>query len=370
MNHLIQPRIDKQKAFFDRKEKGDLLLYINRNGRGIPQTGNYFYNLLANKEVAELLKKETIEEITLNYINLLRCSLFSFYLLDDDILPAMTDVMFHIGAMTSAMTCGKVVFVSQTGWCKEHINWGEIDKLNFNPENPWIKFALRFYQALWKFWDEDFFIGGYWYQSPLDAAWAIVGSSIFEKMYTQPKKVEKLVNWCCDWNISMENFLRDNVESVSGYKGIAGTLVPEGAVFINGDPIDLISPDFAKVFDLPYSSKLFTNIGGGFYHHHSIGLYQVPVVSQIEGISVHHIENDYPATPDMTKVIIEDEKIREQVIKASFATPIYLDRIPYKYIDRFLPVLKEGRFIIAVVCEDPSDAKECINKIKNINNLK
>ena len=139
---------------------------------------------------------------------------------------------------------------------------------------------------------------------------------------------------------------------------------------MNGDPIDLINPNFAIVFDLPFSSKLFTNVGGGFYHHHSIGLYQVPVVSQIEGISVNHIANDYPATPDMAKVITENKKIREQVINASFITPVYLDLIPYRYIDRLLPVLREGRFIIEVVCETPSDAKECISKIKKINNLK
>ncbi len=369
-NHLIQSRQDKQKVFFDRKEKGDLLLYINRYGRGIPYVAYYFYSLLANKDVSELLKKETIEEITLSYVNQLRYSLFSFYLLDDDMLPAMTDVMFHIGAMTSAMTGGKVAFASQTNWCKEHVSWEGIDSLNFNLENPWVQFALMFHQALWKFWDEDFLIAGYWHQSPLDAAWAIAGSSIFEKMHTQPKQVQKLVNWCCDWSISMENLLKDNVESANGFRGIAGTLVPDGAVFVNGDPIDLINPNFAEIFDLPYSSKLFTTVGGGFYHHHSIGLYQVPVVSQIEGIFVHHIANDYPATPDMASVIIDDRKIREQVIKASFITPIYLDMIPYTYIDKLLPILKEGRFILEVVCESPPDAKECIKKIKNINNLK
>ena len=369
-NHSIQYRLDKQRTFFSRKEKGDLLLYINRYGRGIPYTANYFYGLLANKDVADLLKNKTIEEITLSYINQLRYSLFSFYLINDDILPAMTDVMFHIGVMTSAMTGGKVTFAGQTNWCKEQVSLEEIDKLNFNPENPWVEFSLLFYQALWKFWDEDYLIGGYWHQSPLDAALAIAGSSIFEKMYIQPEKVKRLVEWCCNWSISLENFLRENIESVRGYRGIAGTLVPDGTVFVNGDPIDLIKPDFAKEFDIPYSSKLFTSVGGGFYHHHSIGLYQVPLVAQIEGISLHHIANDFPATRDLARVITEEKKIREQVIKASFIVPIYLDMVPYKYIDELIPVLKEGRFIIEVICEDSSSVKECINKIKKINNLK
>ena len=369
-NHLMQPRLDRQKAFFDRKEKGDLLLYINRCGRGIPNINNYFYSLLANKEVTELLKKETIEEITLSYINQLRYSLFSFYLLDDDLLPAMTDVMLHVGAMTSAITGGEVVFASQTNWCKEHVSWEEIDNLSFNPENPWIQFSLRVSQALWKFWDEDFLIGGYQHHSPLEAAWAIVGSSIFEKMYTEPEKVKELLNRCCKWSISMENFLKNNVKSVNGFRGFIGTLVSNGAIFICGDPINLIKPEFAKIFDLPYSSKLFSTLGGGFYHHHSIGLYQVPIVSQIKGLTIHHIANDYPATPDIAKVIIDDEVIKEQIIEASHITPVYLENVPYRYIDRLIPVLKEGRFILEVVCEGPSDAKECINKIKNISNLK
>jgi len=60
---LIQYRLDKQRTFFSRKEKGDLLLYINRYGRGIPYTANYFYGLLANKDVADLLKNKTIDSI-------------------------------------------------------------------------------------------------------------------------------------------------------------------------------------------------------------------------------------------------------------------------------------------------------------------
>lgn len=368
--HMLQNRIKKQQAFFSRKEKGDILLHINRFSRGIPYLTNYFYNLLSNKEVIELLQKKSLEDITFNYLQQLRYSLFSFYAIEDDALPALIEIFFHIGVITSSMTGGKVVFSNQTNWCKHQLNWEEIQKLKFNSENPWILFTRGVYQALWKFWDEDFLIGVYVHRSPLDAAWGILGQSIFEYMYTEPEKVKYLVNWCCEWSISLENFLYNNLEFEKGYTGTNGTLLPDRAVVVNGDPIDLIKSDFAKIFDLPYSSKFFSTFGGGFYHHHSKGLFQVPLITKINGLVIQQIMNDYPSTVDLAETIINNDVVRENIIKSSHIAPIQLDMIPYRFISELIPVLKEGRFIIEVICENHDDAKDCIKKINKINNLK
>jgi hypothetical protein len=189
-------------------------------------------------------------------------------------------------------------------------------------------------------------------------------------MYTDPMEVKRLIGWCCEWCISMEDYLKDNIRQISGYRGVWGTSLPDGAVFINGDPVDLIKPDFVKEFDLPYSSKLFNTIGGGFFHHHSVGLFQVDQVSKIEGMTVQNIYNDYPNTKDMTQHILEDKEIQEKIISSSFTSPIFLEGVLYRYIDDLIPILRQGRFIVSVVCNSRSEIDDCIDKIKKVNSLK
>ena len=363
-------RKEKQKAFFKRKKKGDLLLYINLDRRGIPLIERYLYNLVSNIDVEELYDKRKIESIALNYITQLRQSFYVFYLVDDDLLPALTDVFFGTGTITGSMTQNKISFSNQVDWSRSELGWDEIEKLKFNPDNIWIKFSLSIFKALIKFWDEDFLMGGYRYRSPLDAAWGIRGSAMFEEMYTEPEKVKDLIGWCTDWNVSLEKLIEEEIDLPSGFKGMMGTLIQDGAVFVNGDPIDLINNELARIFDIPYSSKFFSAIGGGFYHHHSIGAHQVLEISKIKDLSVQQISNDYPASKDLAEILIKNIDLRNKTIDSSLIKPVMLDGIRYKYIDKLSSVLKEGRFILSVVCDDYKDTKECIEKIKKINNLK
>lgn len=361
---LLQDRLHKQKIFFSRREKGDLLLYVNIRNRGYPRLGAYLYNLLAHAEIREIFNQTAVEEIIAGYVDQLRQSLFGFYLLDDDALPALTDVYLNIGAVTSAMTGREVTFAKQMIWCEPSMEWEEIEKLKFDPDNPWIRLTLELNKALWKFWDEDFLIIGYRHRSPLDAANGIRGSCIFEEMYTEPDRVKNLISWCADWSIGLEILIRDEVDFVEGYRGDLCTWIPEQTVWVNGDAIDLISPVSAKEFDLPYSSRLFSNLGGGFFHHHSIGLHQVKQVASVEGLYLQHIANDHPAGPIPAEVMLNNEVVREQVLEVSMTAPVMLDGTPYRFIDSLLPILEEGRFVLVVECDNASDARECIKKAK------
>jgi len=362
-------RIEKQKAFFSSTSKGELLLYVNLPKRGIPTLANYLYIILANKNVAELCDNEKIEEIILNYVTILRLSLSAFYLLSDDALPAYAEVFFHIGAITAAMTGKEANFYNQTAWCEPNMSWEEIKTLRFRNDDSWIRFGLGVYQALWKFWDKDFLIGSYSHRSPLDAAWGIRGMPIFEEMHTAPEKVKELVNWCCDWSIQVEKLFRENTQFVPGFRGTRGTILPEGAIVVNADPIDLISSDTAAVFDLPYTSKLFTKLGGGFYHHHSIGLHQVKCIPSISGLYVQHIFNDYPASTDIVEEMIENEKLAEQITEASMQVPIMLDHIHFRFLQRLLPIVKQGRFILSILCDSVDEAQACIKEVRKADTL-
>ena len=99
---ILKQRLQKQNTFFNRKEKGDLILLINKASRGVPYLFLYIHNLLANMDVSRLCKKEIVDDIIVNYLNQLRLSLFPFYSIEDDAAPAMSDIFFHLGANIAA----------------------------------------------------------------------------------------------------------------------------------------------------------------------------------------------------------------------------------------------------------------------------
>jgi hypothetical protein len=192
---------------------------------------------------------------------------------------------------------------------------------------------------------------------------------IFEEMHTALEKVKELVNWCCDWSIQLEELFKENTEFVPGYRGTRGTILPKGAIVVNADPVDLISSTTATIFDFPYTGRLFTRLGGGFYHHHSKGLHQVKHVPTISGLYVQHISNDWPATKDIAEEMIRDEELAEQIVEASLKVPIMLDQIHFRSLQRLLPIVKQGRFILSAICDSGDEAKACIKAVREVDNL-
>lgn len=370
LSFQLNKRIEKQKAFFNRTEPGDMLLYINLASRGIPYIHRYFYNLLLNSNVVDINNNNKIQEYALNYVTQVKQSLFTFYLIEDDALPAMTDIFFGTGANIGAMIEREVTFSNQTAWCKEKLDINELEKIKFNKDNEWIRFTISLYKKICEYWNEDFCIGGLRYHTPLDAASAIIGGDIFEKMYTNADEIKSLLKKCANWVINYEKYIREQVDQPTGYKAIIGCLIPDDTIWVNGDAIDLISSNHAEIFDIPFTSYLFESVGGGFFHHHSIGLHQISMVSHIKNMVIHHISNDFPAGPDPAKAIIENSDLAEEAIKASIKSPIMIDQFPSSLIYDLLPILKEGRFILNINCVDGDDARQCIEKVEKVNNLR
>lgn len=92
-------------------------------------------------------------------------------------------------------------------WLEPNMEWEEAEKLIFNPENEWIQLALKANNALLYYCEEDYFSMPFIHRSPLDAANGIRGSKLFLEMYTDPERVKKLVNWCADWQIQLQNYI-------------------------------------------------------------------------------------------------------------------------------------------------------------------
>ena len=369
----MKERLDRQKAFFASDEPGDLLIYYRRatyKGPCIPEILELrFFDPLSRTPIETLCDQHEIKRLVGDFLQIFGRSLAEFYAVDHDGLPT-NNVYFGIGAVTAAMTGEQVRFISQTSWCEPaYDDWETIERLAFDPQNPWIRFSIGVCRALLEHWDEDFMILPYLYRSPLDAASGIRGSRLFTDLYDCPEKAKRLIDWCADWSIQLERHMDEQVPLPRGWgRGIWSTWLPAGAVFINGDPVDLISRKLQPIFDRPYTEKLFMATGGGFYHHHSLGLHQVAQVAETRGMLIQEIYDD-PNTPSVAGTMIEDAGVRNRVLEASLRAPIMLDDFSPDLLDRLLPILKEGRFILRPTVGSKHDAIEVVKKVRRISNI-
>jgi hypothetical protein len=197
-----------------------------------------------------------------------------------------------------------------------------------------------------KRWEGDFLICPYIFRSPLDAAGGIRGTELFVEMYDAPERCKRLIDWCTDWNIAMRRYLEEEIEYPDGcHQGVWSTWLPPGSAFVNGDPVDMISREMQSEFDAPFTGRMFSELSGGFYHHHALGLYQADHVAQTDGILVQEILPD-PSLPNPVDTILRDPAIAERTRTASQQVPLMLKNVPNALLPDLMRIFRDGRVIL------------------------
>lgn len=123
--------------------------------------------------------------------------------------------------------------------------------------------------------------------------------------------------------------------------GVWGSVIRDSMMFLNGDPVDLISPEMGKVFNSQSVEKLIRYGKNLYFHHHSIGHKRAEIVSNIKGLTVQEILQDPNGA--LLKDVIDKE-----FIAASLKTPIRFDVDLWEHenYEEIIRKLLEGRFII------------------------
>ena len=362
----LQQRVARQRAFHSRKEPGDLLVFVNRWRH--PNLNSFLCEKLHAGPVEGVLGPQNVRTAIEDYVGRVREAVAGDPITDDDTLPCAS-VYWGIGGITAAMTGLDPVHAENTSWLEPGLAWEAIESLRFDPDDRWVQFALNVNCALWDLWEEDFFVLPFLHRSPLDAANGIRGTDIFLEMYTEPERVKGLIDWCADWQLSIEQFLDGNVPREEGWgNGVWGTWLPGRGVFVNGDPVGLISREMMLEFEQPYTQKLFTRTGGGFFHNHTLGLYQVDQVAQTKGLLVQEFIED-PKLPKLPETMRDDPCLRETILAASLDAPIMIENISPGQLDEILPIAKNGRFILSVNCPEGENPDDAIRKVRSAGNL-
>ncbi|HUS46908.1 MAG TPA: hypothetical protein VM098_02225 [Phycisphaerae bacterium] len=367
----LSKRVARQQAFFASRRPGDLLVHLWWD-RGASLEA-FLCTRFNENPPEKVLDPSGVPAMVKEYVALLRQSFANVTRYDDDVIPTAL-VYWGIGGINAAMTGLEPFHDAVTSWLEPSLSWDGIGRLAFDPDNKWVRFALHVNQALWNLWDGDFHVLPFLHRSPLDAANGIRGNELFAEMYTDPRRVHRLTDWCADWQIAIEKFLADNVRRPCppGWgNAVWGTWLPDGGVFVNGDPVGLISRQMAIEFEQPYTAKLFTNTGGGFFHNHTIGLYQADLVSSTPGTLVQYFVDDPNQIPG-AEALLDHPDLREKLLAASLDAPIGIMGIKPERLDELLDIARHGRFILALwpdVETPDADIAELIAKVRRAGNL-
>ena len=351
----IQEIVSRQRRFFAHEEAGGLLVFIAENpprdGQPPCKTIMVRVREFIEDNHGRLPDKDEVDRI----VSLLVADFRRYRqwrsgrILDDT--PAVIPVHFDIGVQTAVMTGLEPTLHDEIWWLEPNLGWDAIADLRPNPDNRWLDLFLHMNRALWRYWEEDYFFLPFLHRSPLDAANGIRGNALFLEMITDPERVKRLTDWCVDCQLAIERVVYDAAEGPESWGiGIMSVWLPKHAVWVNGDPVALISRDMMREFEQPYTGRLFSSTGGGFFHNHTKGLYQVDQVARTPGIILQHFNAD-PNCPRVADLLADDEGPRDAFVASSLTTPIYVDSIRPDELEAFLPYLPYGRFMLQIVCE-------------------
>ena len=339
---LLRERLERQKRFFGSPNDG-VLLY----GPPTENFTRFITDRLHSVDIEEALEPKRAGELADEFLGKFRDGLERMYSYDADGLPWI-QVYAGIGTVTGAM-CGRpVTFGGGASWCEPNLDWDEIDELSFSPENPWVRFAAVFCRLFYERCRGEYLLCPYIHRSPLDAANGIRGTELFAELVLDSDRAKGLIGWCAEWSLALERYLAATVDfSPDMDRAVWSTWLPPGGVFVNGDPVGLISREMQPEFEGEYTGRLFGGAGAGFFHNHSMGLYQADLVSRTLGSHVQEFipDLDRPHTVD---ILLHDEETMGRVREAACRIPVQIDGFPPDKVEPFLKAAQHGRYILNI----------------------
>lgn len=260
-------------------------------------------------------------------------------------------------------------FMQGMFWHDPQLSYEQFMGLRLNPDSRWLTFLVDIYEALQHYCEGDYLALPYSHRSPLDLANALRGNDIFLEMYTEPDRVKDMINKVVDMELEIEKTIYERVpysrqKCRTGQWAIA---LPDKAVWVNGDPVGMISGEMMREFEQPTTGRLFSSTGGGFFHNHTLGLRQAANVCDTPGIYVQQFEKDMNV-PTFEETMQNNAKLREEIIQASRKTVITPHSIRIREVETLLPYLKGGRFFLLINNDgDEEDVARAIKAVERHN---
>jgi hypothetical protein len=356
IEQYIQTRTEKQLKFFNEKEGN--LLFFSEYGSGSTSDPAYI-NIIEGQTPSKAFPyanwpydKEFIGkhayDLGIQYVQFAKGAASYHSEIGDDWIPYIW-VTWGTGGDTALLTGGEddVVFYDGYSTFKEPVikDWKDLDKLKLDLDNFWIRSLREFWRGVEETYDlEGVTVSPVQFRAPMDFANELRGNNLFYDFYDYPDEVDALIDFCTDSIIKIYRHLQEEFPILRNAPGGSwGTVFGMDTIWLNGDPVDLLSDKLGRRFFVPSIEKLVSEIGGILLHHHSIGYKKASMLSQIENLTLQEIAQD----PNGPKVL---DFIDDEMIAASHRVPIKLDAniLEVDDLDLLMEKFSQGRFILYV----------------------
>ena len=283
---------------------------------------------------------------------------------DDDSVPGFY-VEWGVGVAAALFTGGAVSFQEGTSYLADTVvkTWDDMDRLRFDPDNRWAQYALSFWRGVSSEYVEGIAVSPHVYRSPLDLANDLRGNRIFEDMYLEPEEVDRLVGKCTDMIIEADHHYRSEIPLLREAPGGAWEtgLPAPGMLMVNGDPVDLISPEMGERFNNPYIERLIEYAGALYFHHHTLGVSRVSSVAKTRGLTVQQFTPD-PKCPRVYDIL------DDTWVEASKRAPIdiWQNILEAPDVEAVLEKMRHGRFIIRFNTRTLDECRRMLERIRRL----
>ena len=282
----------------------------------------------------------------------------------DDAVPTVEVCNWGSGFKVAALTGGEVEFMSGTSYLRSPTltSYDRVERCFAPPaENWWMQVIDSFLDGVECEFAPDLCITPFRFRSPLDCAWALRDEAFFTDIYDSPTELLMLTERCCDQLIAMEAEIRRRHPFLSQASGGASGISLAGhGLWLNGDPVDIISEESANFHNSPSIARL-ASLYSIYFHHHSVGYRRASQIGGIPGLYLQSIQQD-PNGPLLMDVL-------EELVEPSLIVPLELDVnlcswIEDGSIERVVPLLRRGRFVLRVRADDVDTLSVCVRSLK------
>jgi hypothetical protein len=336
----IKEKIARYKAFYASSESGLMVrALISRNGsnRRMPLTAIDWSD--PNSCRAYAISK--LEEMQAHQHNMPD--------LDDDNIPKIQNLAGTGTVAAAYVRNAEVNHTEDTNYLKQPIcEWErDLERIGFNPDNPWYKAQMWMLRALIEEWDGTYGIVPYTHFDPLDLCNQWRGNDVFYDYTDNPEQLGLLLEKATDAVLELETHMRANYMDGYPLEGCAmGSWTPGN--YLSCDVGDMSSPATLKKWGVPHTQRIVQNWGGAYLHHHELGIHQISTWSDCKELSLQFLNRD-PNTAHMAQTITEEQ------LETSFKVAIGFIATYDEFL-RSSDYWATGKCCVTVQCNDAAQA--------------
>lgn len=341
----IDEVVARYRAFFAATEPGAILVHVF-----VPPDGSVPYDLRDYRFPDLDENARFVADLVADR----ECFLRGRLPVRDDYVP---DIFIHHGiGIHSAYVAGDPEFGVDTSWSRPVIHeWEDLERLTLLPDNPWFRVLRQTAELYVEHLGGQAGIATFYHYSPLDMANALRGNQLFLDLHDAPDQVARLLDYCTQAVIWLEEELWPIVGDLQGGAPLWGSWVPGHALMMSEDAANLCrASDYAR-WARPWTQRVIDRFDGTLIHNHALGLHVQPEIARLRNLRVLQISDD----PKQPRPV---DKLPE-LIATTNGVALQIGCQPEE-IERAVDMARAGRVILQTHAPDVETANRIVAYVR------